>query len=520
MDDALKQFKALAREPDSTGLQRKFLEMLLSLYGFERGSIWIKKDDGFLCVESAGLHGESIKGVSIDKGQPSIVGWVIINGRMTMADPRTDKRHFKAFEEKLVVKSQLILCFPLSFKGGGVYGAVQIIDTAKQVAVNDLGKKSLERIQNLVDTIAAPLSNVLLLNRQRQEAAGLKKVLAQIRQSGLLIGRSPAFEKVRDKIDSYAPTDYPVLVTGASGTGKELVAQALHNAGPRQKKPFLVQNCSAIPETLLESELFGYKKGAFSGATKDKKGLFEAAHGGSVFLDEIGDMPLNLQARILRVVQSNEIKPVGATESIEVDVRIIAATNRNISRMVAASEFRQDLYYRLAVLPLHLPSLGARHEDIPLLFRHFMTREALKMDVPAKQMLPEAMDRLMNYHFPGNIRELENLVRYLLVMAPGESVAINDLPVQFQGTKPVAPASKKKFLIDTDTVFQNFQSSAFDQTAFGGRSWNEVEQAYVKYLLEKNNWHVTNAATAAGVKRSTFVSRMQRLGINRQPVSF
>jgi transcriptional regulator with PAS, ATPase and Fis domain len=296
-----------------------------------------------------------------------------------------------------------------------VYGAVQIIDTTPEKSNLNLDSAYLEQLQNLVDICSIALSNAILYATEKKKTLTLKSALTQSKDETVIVGHSPSFEQCLNLVKSYAETEFHVLITGESGTGKELVAEKIHSGSPRKNKPFLVQNCSAIPETLLESELFGYRKGAFTGANQDKIGLFEAADGGTVFLDEIGDMPMSIQASLLRVLQKNEIKPLGTTQVRHIDVRIVAATNKDIQTMIVQNSFRQDLYYRLSILPVDLPPLRERREDIPLLIRHFLEKESIIAGVLEKKVSIEAMQAMAAYHWPGNIRELENLIRYLMV---------------------------------------------------------------------------------------------------------
>jgi transcriptional regulator with GAF, ATPase, and Fis domain len=306
------------------------------------------------------------------------------------------------------------------------------------------------------------------------------------------------------------------LVTGESGTGKDLVATALHNLSSRKDGPLVVQNCSAIPETLLESELFGYKKGAFTGATENKTGLLMAADGGTVFLDEIGDMSLPLQARILRVIQNNEIKPLGESNTITINVRVISATNKDLVEAVREKTFREDLYYRLNVLPLHLPPLRERANDIPLLLNYFIRRESLELGVPPKRISGDALFYLQRYPWEGNIRELENFVKYILSTVDGNLVGGNDIPDHFKQVetgKEIAAANPPDPEISVAPGRTFFQGDASAQ--FAGYTWKELDKAYVRYLLDKNNWVVTRAASDAGMNRSTFDSRMKKLGIRK-----
>ncbi len=509
-------FRSLSQELDPKVLQRKFLLALIKLQGVGRGSIWIKHGDKFLCIEAVGIESENIKDVEIGSDHPSIVGWVIDQGKMTIADPREDKRHYGELEEKLAVKSSLILCFPLFLRDGTVYGAVQIIDTTPENSSVNLDRNYLDHIQNLVNIGSISLANAIFYNNSVKEARALKQTLNIIRSEGVILGQSPTFLKVLELVRSFAATDYPVLITGESGTGKELVANRIHELSTRRDKPFLVQNCSAIPENLLESELFGHRKGSFSGAIANKVGLFEAANGGTVFLDEIGDMPVSLQARILRVIQNNEIKPVGQIQVKKVDIRIVSATNINIQQAVNTGKFRQDLFFRLSVLPIQLPPLRDRKEDIPLLFRHFMKREALRMGFEPKPTVPEAMRLLINYSWDGNIRELENIARYLLVVVDSDVIEPQDLPFFYDLEKKPPPARAETFAETGWTAAAPGVSGATGTgILFGDRTWGQVEKEYVHYLLEKHNGNVTRAARDASINRSTFASRMRKLKIGK-----
>ncbi len=501
-------FKSFAGELDPDILQKKFLNSLLKLQNVHRGSIWIKKNHRYECIEAVGEERDNIKGVSLSTRQSSIVGWVIENGKMTVSDPGRDERHYRELEDNLAVKSSLILCFPLFLKDRSVYGAVQVIDTSPDKSHLNLDEGYLANLQNLVDIGSVALGNAVLYREKLQETESLKSALKEYRDEKHIVGHSRAFQDSMNLLKSYAGSDFHVLITGESGTGKELVAERLHRSGLRKNNPFLVQNCSSIPETLLESELFGYKKGAFSGAVRDKKGLFEAADGGTVFLDEIGDMPMNIQASILRVLQNNEVKPLGSTRVRHVDVRIISATHRDIKKMVAENTFRQDLFYRLAVLPIHLPPLRERREDIPLLVKHFLAREGAKAGGTPKGVGSEAMRRLTSWSWPGNIRELENLIKYLMVVTDGNTIDPEAISLGGGDTAlPQGPGA------DARLPARVTQPGEID---FGNCTWLEVEKNYALYLLGKNSWNVTWAARDSGLNRSTFASRLRRLGIRKQ----
>ncbi|MCF8044576.1 MAG: sigma-54-dependent Fis family transcriptional regulator [Desulfarculaceae bacterium] len=494
----------LLKELDPAALQKKFLQAIVQIQNVKRGSIWIRQQDHYTCIEAEGAESDQIKGVKLKTNQSSIVGWVIENGEMTIAETSSDSRHRKEVEKDFAVKSSLILCFPLLLKENKVYGAVQIIDTTPEKNRLNLDKEYLENIQNLVDICSIALGNAIVYSREKKRSEKLESALTRIRHENRMIGNSEALRESLELVKSYAPTDFHVLITGESGTGKELVAEQIHRMSIRKDKPFMVQNCSAIPETLLESELFGYKKGAFSGANRDKKGLFEAADGGTVFLDEIGDMPVNIQAGILRVLQKNEIKPLGETEVRYVDVRIISATNKDIKQMIAENTFRQDLFYRLSVLPVHLPPLRERKADIPLLVKHFIRREAANNALEEKRVSPLAMRFITAHSWPGNIRELENLIKYLMVTVDRDTIEPEDVPEQIRTRKPGGAQNGG----DANAG----GSAGVDFTAY---TWQEMEKIYTETLLENNSWNITRAAEDADVNRSTFVSRMRRLGLRK-----
>ncbi|MDJ0876414.1 MAG: sigma 54-interacting transcriptional regulator [Desulfobacterales bacterium] len=507
-------FRSLSEELNPERLQRKFLESLLELQGVSRGSIWIRKDQYYLCVEAAGRQRELMVGVRIPAGQPSIAGWVIEKGKMTIAEPEKDGRHYREAEKGFDVKSSLILCFPLLLRDGRVYGAVQIIDTDPRKTKLNLESSYLSELQGLIDIGSVALSNAIRYHQKLEETESLKQTLEQIQGQPTLIGQSPAFLRSRELMEEYARTDYAVLITGESGTGKELFARRIHQMSRRSAKPLMAQNCSAIPETLLESELFGYTRGAFSGADKDRMGLFEAADGGTLFLDEIGDMPLKLQARILRVIQDGEVKPLGSNSARQVDVRIVAATHRNLPDMVGQKLFREDLYYRLSVLPLTVPTLRERREDVPLLLRHFMRREALKMGAAPKRFAPEVLDLLQTYGWGGNIRELENFVRYILVTAETDLIGKVHLPGHMTGSGQRRRRSDMQHPPDGSLVIHE-RTEKPTHLDFGDRTWEDVDREYILFLMDTHRWNITRAAQTANVNRSTFASRMRRLGIRK-----
>jgi len=493
---------------DPDRFQSQFLKTLMQIQDVERGSVWIRKGDSFVCSEAAGPESEKIKGLAISTKHPSIVGSVFETGKMTIAEAGKDPRHFKEVENALNVKSTLILCFPLKLKDGSVYGAVQIIDTSAGGNRLNLDSDYLGLLEGLVTTAGIALSTSLAMESQQKQNIELRRILEEVRSPPPVIGRSETFLAVLRTAEAYAEEDFPVLITGESGTGKELIAREIHRHSPRRERPFLAQNCSAIPDTLLESELFGYRKGAFTGATKDKVGLFQAVRGGTVFLDEIGDMPLGLQAKILNVLQSNEVKPLGGAEFHKVDMRVISATNRNLTRAIQTGHFREDLYFRLNVLPLVMPPLRERKDDIPMLVNHFLRHFAKVSGRRFRSIAPEAMERLMKYHWPGNIREMENMVKYLITVARGDIIHLSDLPTLFDMHPNGVPESRP----DLPSPGPGERKHAARLSAY---SWEGLERDYIFSLLEGTKWNIAAAARKADVKRSTFTARMKRLGISK-----
>ncbi|HBA55513.1 sigma-54-dependent transcriptional regulator [Syntrophorhabdus aromaticivorans] len=309
-----------------------------------------------------------------------------------------------------------------------------------------------------------------------------------------IIGISFPMQKVFELIEKVADTNATVLITGESGVGKELVAKAVHYNSSRRDSPLVVVNCGAIPETLLESELFGYEKGAFTGATGTRYGRFELAHGGSMFLDEIGDMSFNLQVKLLRVLQEKTFERVGGSKTVNVDVRIIAATNRVLDDLVKEGKFREDLYYRLNVVPIHLPPLRERRQDIPLLFNYFLERSNKMNSAEIGGCTEEAMSILMEYDYPGNVRELQNLIERVVVLKKKGSIDLEDLPEKIYG-EIEAPT---RFDIEKgyDTLVSTFEK-------------NLILQA-----LQETNGVKSKAAQILSINRTTLIEKMKRLGID------
>ncbi len=331
--------------------------------------------------------------------------------------------------------------------------------------------------------------------------------LAALKRS--ILGDSPATKAMVRMILKVAPTAHTVLILGESGTGKELVAREIHNHSPRRDRPFLAVNCAALTETLLESELFGHEKGAFTDAHQQKKGLFERAHHSTLFLDEIGDTSLGMQAKILRALQEREIIRVGGSESIKVDVRIIAATNRNLEQLLKEGRFREGLYYRLKVIPIECPPLRDRGDDIELLAAHFLQKAALASAREVHGITPEAMEALRAYGWPGNVRQLEWALERAVVLGESEYVQLADLPPEI--LQPVAAPVGAHGAKQPST----WTAPSAHQPVIPEGSWEEHEKAKMLEALERTNWNITRAAQLLGMTFRTLQYRLEKFGIKK-----
>ncbi len=300
-------------------------------------------------------------------------------------------------------------------------------------ALNSGADRYVIKGDSLVDQLRLAVREVSESLKWKREAGYLRRELRRLTGLDNIIGQSPKMRAIFDLIQTVAPQSSRVLVTGESGTGKELVARAIHENSVRAQAPFITINCGAFPETLLESELFGYMKGAFTGANENRQGLFQAAHGGTLFMDEIGNMSLTMQVKLYRVLQEGKVRPIGSTEESDVDVRIIAATNKEFEKEIAEGRFREDLYYRLSVIPIQVPALRERREDIPLLARHFLERFRKTMEKPIDGIAPETMTKLEAYEWPGNVRELENTMERAVALETGREISLRVLPDRIAG---------------------------------------------------------------------------------------
>ena len=364
--------------------------------------------------------------------------------------------------------------------------------TAELTEANDSLQAEIKERKRAEEALREAMTEVeQLKNRLQAENVYLQEEIKLNHNFGEIIGRSPAMKKVLGKVEQVAATDATVLILGETGTGKELIARAIHNLSPRANRPLVKVNCAALPANLIESELFGHEKGAFTGATARKAGRFELADGGTIFLDEIGDLPLELQAKMLRVLQEGDFERIGGTKTLHVDVRVIAATNRDLEKLIEEKQFREDLYYRLNVFPLSLPPLRERPGDTALLVRHFIEKYSKKLGKEIDTMPQKVMAALQAYDWPGNVRELENIIERALILARGATLRLDDLLINSRkSTTPTAPAGTLK----------------------------DVERHHILQVLEQTHWRIEGqrgAAIRLGLNPSTLRSRMRKLGIEK-----
>jgi len=372
------------------------------------------------------------------------------------------------------------------------YGTIETAVEAMKAGAFDYISKPFSK-DELIINVEKAMKAFNLFNQN----VSLREELEDLYGERKLVGNGEAIKNVYSLIDKVSKSDaVNVLITGESGTGKELVAHEIHARSKRADMPFIPVNCSAIPETLLESELFGYEKGAFTGAVKMRDGKFKRANGGTLFLDEIGDMPLNMQAKLLRVIQDGEVTPVGGDKSTRIDVRIISATNRNIDEMVKLGDFRDDLYYRLNVVPLYIPPLRERKEDIPLLVKFLVDRLKRKLKKDVKEVPKNILSRLVEYRFPGNVRELENMLERAFILAEDDRLCIEHFPL-------IASYKHDKIGIANSTSLKVISKGAR----------HKAERDAISEALVKTNWNRVKAAQLLNIDYKTLLKKIKELGI-------
>jgi two-component system, NtrC family, response regulator PilR len=361
-------------------------------------------------------------------------------------------------------------------------------------AANEGANRYVIKDHDLVEQLRVAVREVSENMKWKKEAGYLRREIRRLTGLDNIIGQSPKMRAIFDMIQTVAPQSSRILITGESGTGKELVARAIHENSSRSKAPFITINCGAFPETLLESELFGYMKGAFTGANENRRGLFQAAHGGTLFMDEIGNMNLAMQVKLYRVLQEGKIRPLGSNEETDVDVRVITATNKDLEKAIAADEFREDLFYRLSVIPIHVPPLRDRREDIPLLARHFLERFRKSMEKQVEAISPQAMTRLESYDWPGNVRELENTIERAVALESGPEISVTVLPERIAAS---AMATLGESAAENNEGFP-VEGIDFESVLAG------TEKRYLQAALEKADGVRTHAAELLKISYRSF----------------
>ena len=372
------------------------------------------------------------------------------------------------------------------------HGTIATAVEATQSGAHDFLEKPLDTDRVLL-TIKNALRHVVLTETVRT-------LRSQVEERYAIVGSSPAIRQVIDRIEKVAPTQARILVTGENGTGKELVARAVHRLSPRAAKPFVEVNCAAIPSELIESELFGHVKGSFTGAFADRTGKFEQADGGTLFLDEIGDMSAAAQSKVLRALQEGVVTPIGSARSIKVDVRVIAATNKRLEDEIAAGRFREDLLYRLNVVPVEVPPLRARRDDVPQLVEHFVQQLASAQGLAPKRLAPEALARLQRHAWPGNVRELRNTVERLLILSAGE---VTEGDVNRLLGAPQGDGAQLGGALLASESYEAFKENA--------------ERAFLLAKLGEYDWNVSETARRLDMPRSNLYKKIERLGLKREP---
>jgi Nif-specific regulatory protein len=495
--------QALASIHDLDQLLQLAMERAVALLDVESASIILldqeRQELYFKVVDDTRVgHEQQLREVRFPATQ-GIAGWVIHEGQsLIVPDVDSDPRHYREVDAHTGTKTRSITCAPLRTKER-IIGVLEAINKRQGVFTTE-DARLLEAFAN---QLALALENARLIQelqaareRLSEENQYLREVIGQTIQFETIVGESPAMQEVYRLVERVLNTEATVLITGESGTGKELITRVIHYQGPRAKGPFIAVNCAAIPETLLEAELFGYERGAFTGATQRKPGRFELAAGGTLFLDEIADMSPVLQAKLLRALQEKQFERVGGTETLITDARIIAATNQDPARLMAEGRFREDLFYRLNVFPIPLPPLRDRREDIIPLAMHFLRRYSQKLRKEIVGISKEALGLLERYAWPGNIRELENAIERAVILCQGTMITAQELPRDVREYLRTPVLSGDAFRLPP-----------------GGIILAELEKELIRQALEQTHQNKSHAAKLLGLSRTQLRTRMRHFGL-------
>jgi len=468
---------------DLERLLEELLDALLEVTEADKGFL-ILLDGGEMTVRAARNLARSTIEDAVSRVSDSIVQKVVRTGKALVVADALHDQEWSSSSSVVNLKLCSVLCAPLRAKGE-VFGVIYL---GNDSVVNLFDERALDPLTVFAAQASLIVQNALLLDGLRRENVALREAVRS-RQYGELIGAGASMREVYRRIEKVAATDVSVLLSGETGTGKELVAQEIHRRSPRASSPFVAVNCGAIPESLLESELFGHVKGAFTGAVATRPGRFQAAEGGTLFLDEVGDMPLQLQVKLLRALQERTVTKVGDTRSEPVDIRVVAATNRVLEEEIKRGRFREDLYYRLNVVSIRLPPLRERGDDVLVLARWFLQRYAREYGSRARGFAPRAAVALRKYGWPGNIRELENRVKKAVVLADGPMITAEDLDLMPESLEPVLPLAQAK---------------------------EEFQKRYINEVLDRNAGNRTQTAKDLGVDPRTVFRHLERLEAERR----
>ncbi len=430
-----------------------------------------------------GDKGEEVKKFTLKMGE-GIAGWVAKYSKpLLVPDVHKDSRFYKDISKKINYQTKSILCVPLKLKEETI-GVLEVINKIDADSFTIKDQSILETFSNLA---GVAIANARLYQDMKFENINLRKELVNGKQPGEFIGLSRIIKEKLEMADQVADTNTTVLLLGESGTGKELFAEHIHFRSKRKNKPFIKVNCAAIPENLIETELFGHVKGAFTDAVSDKMGKFELANSGTIFLDEVGELPYSMQSKLLRVLQDHVIQRVGGTTSKKVDIRLIAATNKNLYEEVKYNRFREDLFFRLNVFPIYIPPLRERKEDIVPLAQHFFEKFNHELKKNIKGMSSEVLDMLKGYYWPGNVRELQNVIERSVVLCKNDIIALKDL---YLGNENISARG-----IEIEPVLPL------------KKAVNDFKRGYITKVLEKAGWKQTKASNILKIQR-TYLSRL------------
>ncbi|MBN2323070.1 MAG: sigma 54-interacting transcriptional regulator [Spirochaetes bacterium] len=442
-----------------------------------------KKQDSLYFYVALGDKGEEVKKFTVKMGE-GIAGWVAKHSKpLLVPDVQKDDRWFKDISKKVNYQTKSILCVPLKLKDKTI-GVLEVINKMGGNSFSLEDQSLLETFSNLA---AISIQNARSYQDIKFENINLKKELSHSKLPQDFIGESSLIKEKLEMVDQVAPTNTTVLLLGESGTGKELFAEHVHYKSERVGKPLIKVNCAAIPENLIETELFGHVKGAFTNAVTDKMGKFELAGGGTIFLDEIGELSYSIQSKLLRVLQDHTFERVGGTTTRKVDIRLIAATNKNLYEEVSKNRFREDLFFRLNVFPIFIPPLRERREDIAPLAEYFLQRFNRELKKSVKGITPEAMNLLKRYYWPGNVRELQNVIERSVVLCKGTEIGRKDL------------------YIESDSI--SVKSIDIDPVLSLKNAVNDFKRGYITKVLEKHGWKQTKASESLKIQR-TYLSRL------------